>query len=507
MKTGKGITGIIIWFLMLSLFCGLLYGQNKDLEADQKGSRKVKRQTPPKNENKNGVSLSFEKSLNYLKQNNALLAGRNEIDQRIHERWAAFGLFFPKVTLNTRYTIMNDPLTMDLNDVRTAMIQSEASVGSTVSGGTIPSSVIAQSLDSQLPSFEAEIQKKKYYNLDVTVKQPIFTGGKIIAANRAAKARITEARGKLRRTESLLLTELVQRYYGLGLRMVVEKVRQDVYDGMEKHLYQAKKLEENGIIARSERLHAEVSKSKAERELKASKRDIEIAQVALQNTLSLEKRIIPVSKLFIVKTIEPVEYFKRQALRNNPLLALIGANRELAKQKLMKEVGENSPTIYLFGKKELYTQDLTALQPEWAVGAGATWTISEGLSGTRKVLAARKLLEKVDNLKRKARKDILTLVQKNYDELMKQLEQFNSTETSYKLAEEYLRVSEKAFEAGMATSLSVVDAKLAFSAVKIERLKAVYDFDVALAKCLEVSGLSSDFVKYRNKADMEVDFQ
>jgi len=77
---------------------------------------------------------------------------------------------------------MNDPLVMDLNEIRTAMIQSNASVGSTISG--IPASTFAQSLDSKLPSFESEIQKKKYFNLDVTVKQPVFMGGKIVAANR-----------------------------------------------------------------------------------------------------------------------------------------------------------------------------------------------------------------------------------------------------------------------------------------------------------------------------------
>ncbi len=503
----KNRTTVLISAVLTAVFLSsFLYAEKGSIKKSGQTNNNNEKELPVLKTEVHGVTLSFEQSLVYLKKNSALLAGKNEIEQRVHERWAAFGLYFPKVTVNSRYTIMNDPLVMDLNEIRTAMIQSNAGTAYAITGSTAVQQGVAQSLDSRLPSFESEIQKKKYFNLDVTVQQPVFMGGKIVAANRAAKARISEAYGKLSRTESVLLTELVERYYGLGLRMVIEKVRQDVYDGMEKHLFQAKKLEENGIIARSERLHAEVAKAKAERELKASRRDIEIAQVALKNTLSIQKDVVPVSKLFIVNKIEPVEFFKQQALKNNPLLTQIAANRELAKQNYMKEIGDNSPMVYLFGKRELYTQDLTILQPEWVVGAGATWTISEGLAGTRKALAARKVLEKVDHLVRKAKNDIITLVQKNYDELMKQLEQYNSTEASYKLAEEYLRVSERAFEEGMATSLSVVDAKLAFSAVKIERLKAVYDFDVALAKCLEVSGLSSRFGSYRTRADMEVDF-
>jgi hypothetical protein len=50
---------------------------------------------------------------------------------------------------------------------------------------------------------------------------------------------------------------------------------------MAKHLYQAKKLEENGMIARAERLHAEVAWAEAEREDKRAGRNEEIARTAL----------------------------------------------------------------------------------------------------------------------------------------------------------------------------------------------------------------------------------
>ena len=80
-----------------------------------------------------------------------------------------------------------------------------------------------------------------------------------------------------------------------------------------------------------------------------------------------------------------------------------------------------------------------------------------------------------------------------------------ATETSYSFAREYVRVMEIAFKSGVATSINVVDAQLALSRVKIEKLNAAYRFDVALAELLEASGSSNQFEIYRkNKAAEEI---
>ena len=64
----------------------------------------------------------------------------------------------------------------------------------------------------------------------------------------------------------------------------------------------------------------------------------------------------------------------------------------------------------------------------------------------------------------------------------------------------------RSFEEGFATSLDVVDAQLALSRIEIETLVAAYDFDVALAELLEVSGESEKFEAYMARADLEEAF-
>jgi outer membrane protein TolC len=334
----------------------------------------------------------------------------------------------------------------------------------------------------------------------------VFTGGKLLAANRAADARVVENQEQLLYTESILVTELAKRYYGYTLSMEAATVYQQVMDGIEQHLNRAKKLEMNGMLATSERLHAEVAYADAVRTYKKAIRKTDLVQAGLKNTLSSEETITPVSPLFLTKKIQVLEKYLESARQKNHVLKKIAATKEIATQGYKAELSSHLPKIYFFGKYELYKEDLTILEPEWAAGVGIRFSLFEGLSHTHKIMAAKKQKEAVRYYEAKAMRNIQTLVEKKYSELMTAIEQFDALEASMRFAMENMRVQKRAFKAGMTTSLNVVDAQLALSKVKIEKLNAVYAFDVALAQLLEVCGLSQTYGVYQNNDDVEVQF-
>ena len=68
-------------------------------------------------------------------------------------------------------------------------------------------------------------------------------------------------------------------------------------------------------------------------------------------------------------------------------------------------------------------------------------------------------------------------------------------------AEENLRLQELSFREGQSTSLDVIDARLSLGAARVERAQAAYEYDVDLAKLLEVSGQSGRFGEYIKNAD------
>jgi len=379
-----------------------------------------------------------------------------------------------------------------LNDIRSAILFAHAD---------------NPALGNQLPSFETSIQDEEFWNLNASLKWPIYTGGRIRAANRAAEAQLDETGEKLEQVESELFTELVQRYFGLRLAKEVVGVRQHVLAGMKKHLENAQALEKSGMVPRAERLHAEVFHAEAEREYQKALREVEMVETALSNTLSVSDIIEPTSKLFVFRGIGPVSEFQSKAIENNPILKQVASQRELAHQASRIEAGRFQPEVFVFGQREVYEADLTLLEPNWVAGIGVNFNLFEGFSRQNRLRAARTRERRIAALGEKAQLDISALVEKRYHQLINALEQYESTTSALVFAEEYLRVRVRAFEEGLGVSLNVVDAQLAFSRVQIDRLTAMYRFDVSLARLLETSGHSELFETYRNRNDVEVEHE
>ena len=102
----------------------------------------------------------------------------------------------------------------------------------------------------------------------------------------------------------------------------------------------------------------------------------------------------------------------------------------------------------------------------------------------------------------------MILKTKLYNELQSYVEQMETMETTYTFAKEYLRIQQKAFAEGFATSKDVVDAEVTMNKVKVGRLKIMNDYVKTLAKLLEITGKSEMFLEYSNRADrVKEDFE
>ena len=437
-----------------------------------------------------GDGLTFSEALERLQQTNeSLKAARSEVDRRSYERNAARGLYLPKIETGGRYTRIDEPINIDLNDIRTVILKLNPYV---------PAQMI--------PPFELKIQNASFWKANVSGVWPIFTGGQILAANRAADAFVTEAKEKKRGVEFMLMSELARRYFGVQLGRAFSAMREEELTGLDSHLFQVRKMEEAGMVAHVETLHAEVARSEADTEFKAARKDEELARTALDNIIEGSGDAALDTPLFIVRDIESVDRFRSLALDRNPALKQVASEKQAAHQAYKKEVGAMSPQVFLFGEKELHTQDLTILEPKWAYGIGVALSLFEGGTQINRVKTAQAVEEQVGHMEKQARRDVETLVDKRYQELMKDIEQFDSLGTAVSSAEEYLRVRTRSFQEGYATSLDVVDARLAVTRAKMGRLAAAYKTDCALAELLEASGVSELFEDYRGRADLEVKF-
>ena len=475
--------------------------------------------------------LTFDQALALIKQNNPVIKQSqylvNEKEQSVK---AAKGLYFPKIGMSANYIEMSKDITLDLTPVRdaiTPLYSTLANYGN-FSGvpnpdpktnqqvPILPDNLSTQAVRSNLAdgltqientNWNQMIQKKQFATVDATAMWPLFTGGKINAANKAAKIEKNEAGEISRQKEGELMSELVERYFGLCLAKQAVKVREDVFNGMEQHLHDAEKMQKDGFIANAEVLQAHVYDAQADRELKKARRNVDILNEALINTLTIDnnKKIEVLSELFYLDTIEPVEHFISSALEKNPSIKQVEAKQQLSEQNYKLQVAEYLPTVALEGTYNIWNRDLSVYMPDWMVGVGLKWTLFDGASGYRKIKAASFKTEQVNEIKQKAQADIETVIYKLYNELKIYHEQLAELNTAMTFAEEYLRVREKAFHEEMSNSTEVVDARLALTQVRIERLQAMYGYDLTLAKLLQFSGIPGEFSAYRQKQEAKTE--
>jgi len=432
------------------------------------------------------LDLSFEQALQKMNNNNLAIKGA-EAAKKSNEfrRKTTRGLYMPRISFSASYLKFDQDIGMDISGLTDAL-----------------GDAINLPPDKMLPS-TLVLQKEQTATANINMIWPVFNGGKIRAVNRAMDATINEAQYKIDQTRSELNTELVQRYYGYRLSLSAVQLYEEVLDAMLLHQHNALKLEENGIISRAQRLYADLAVSMAKADLQNAVNQSNTVKDALKNTIADSSEINVVSELFLVKNIESLEYFRQSAIQNNFLLKQVDAKKQLAKQNYNLQKSSYFPSLAIVGNKEIANFQLTQLMPEWFVGVNLRWTIFDGISRTYKTQSAKATVDRVNFLEVKARTDISTYVTKLYNELLSYVEQLETLETTYEFASEYLRVQQRAFAEGFATSKDLVDAQTTVNKVKTGRLKIMNDYVVTLAKLLEVSGQSDLFLQYSKRPDRE----
>ena len=419
--------------------------------------------------------LSFRDALAAVRQHNQQLrAAEAQVDRARASRAAERGLYFPSVSASGLYAHMNDRLFVDLNGLRPLLSSLNPAV--------------------PIPPLQATVLRNDPYKASVTARWTVFAGGGILAANRAAQAGVVVAEQERRGTEQGVTTELVDRYFKRRLAADVLEVRRQALETFTRHLDDARRLKAAGQIARTDELRAEVAHAEADRELKKAGRDVDLASVALRSTLGNEVDAMPTTPLSLITGLEPRTTFAAAGESGNATIGRLAALREQARQGVRSARAELLPSISVFGTHELFEGRLNSTtDPKWIVGVG-------GFGRVNRLRSARHLEEAAGFEHQRAKDDVATLVQQRYDEYESALEQYQSLQTTVALAQESLRSERKAYEAAVGTSLDVIDAELSLSRAQVDRLNALYDLDLGLARLLEASGQSDRFLEYLDRA-------
>jgi outer membrane protein TolC len=403
---------------------------------------------------------------------------------------ATVGTFLPRIDLAGKYTRINEPIVIDLGDLRTAMIG--ADIATLQASGTTDPRVLAglrSTLDASLPPFSDQLQKQEYYNLSATLVQPLFAGGALAANARARAIEHAIAQTQERAVRNTVITSVVTGYFRIKLMDSVVAIRKEVLDGIAEHDAQAQNMLVQGLISRAARLRARVALSEADRAYRKAQRDRELAGLLFDTTLERPTSSYTLTTGFpATKDIRSADSYLGEAARGNADLALIASKQALLRQKIAGVRSRFLPSVAAFGKYELYMADLSLLEPAWAAGVSASINIFSGGTDALTMRAAAQESAAVRELDAQAREMVALSVKRSLHDLDTAREQYESLNTSAELAEENLKLAKLSFAEGLATSTDVIDAELSLGSVKTEQLTTLYDYTTALVTLLATCG-------------------
>ncbi|EHU9450731.1 TolC family protein [Vibrio vulnificus] len=434
--------------------------------------------------------ITFQQAWQLLQENNhSLAAQRANVESQQHMQSATSSLNLPSISVGANYTRLD-------TDVTVSGQQLLDSTGQHISL-PLPPAIIGA-----LANTTSTITERDIFTSSIRAIWPIFTGGRISAAQAAAEGKTDEARSQLAMETQARYEDLSKYYFSVVLAKEVLQTRQAVEQGLTQHRDFAIKLEKQGQIAHVERLQAEASLDKAKVETRKAQSNLDIAQSALSKILAQNDMVEPAEGLFINQHLPPLTAFTEQTLATYPGLDLLNAKEKQASALIKAEKGKYYPEVYLYGDYSLYEDDSLAseMKPDWLVGVGVNIPLLENTGRSDKVKAANSMVSQVQSLKAQAKEDLSVLVQKTYLEAQQAIDEVIGLESSIRLAKENLDLREKAFNQGLSTSLEVVDAQLYLASVETQQSAARFRYLLSLTKLLALSSEMNSFNQYQSSA-------
>ncbi|EGR4492815.1 TolC family protein [Vibrio cholerae] len=436
--------------------------------------------------------LSFQEAWDLLQQqNNSLAAQRANVERYAHLKDATQNLNLPSVSVGANFIRLDQDVTLSGKQI----LDSSGGIDPNLMAHILP-------LVTHLGAAKSTITERDIFTSSIRAIWPIFTGGRITAAQDAAAGREDEAQSQLAMEIQARYEDLAKYYFSVVLAKEVLATRIAVEEGLTQHRDNALKLEQQGQIAHVERLQADASLDKAKVERKKAQKTLDIAQSALTQILGATETVEPSGMLFINTSLPPMHAFIEQTLNTYPGLSLLDAKEKQASSLIKAEQGKYYPEVYLYGDYSLHEDDSLASQmkPDWLVGVGVNIPLIENTGRSEQVKAANSAVNQVRYLKAQAKQDLSVLVEKTYLEAEQALEEVTGLNSSLNLAQENLRLRQKAFSQGLSTSVDVVDAELYLASIRTQQSLASFNYLISLNKLLALSSEMSSFSTYHQSA-------
>ncbi len=321
------------------------------------------------------------------------------------------------------------------------------------------------------------------------LKQYLYKGGKTVNSISRDKYELIAKEAVVDTTRLETILSVKKAFYTLLLAGDLVDLNKAILENTKMHLDTAHKRYENGQVPQRDIIKLESSLSNVWQAFEASLNQAASGQALLNNLLYLgeEVRIRPDGQ-FIYEPAE-VEFDKAflKAMSSRPEIRQYEAEINADKKSIEIAKADNRPNIY--ASWDYYSRSTTSLtfspskawQDYQIAGVTFSWPIFDGWQTKAKVEQAIVDLKQTQLTKEKTMKDIAQELKNAYLDLKNSIEKIMAVQSELPLYKDLFFAAEEKYKAGIASSLELNDASLAYRVSLFNQTQAIYDYLTAKA--------------------------
>ena len=339
------------------------------------------------------------------------------------------------------------------------------------------------SLGSSYSVAETEAGKNDSLSNSLRMNWQLFNGGRTDQQISQAKESAHVAELGIEKTRQQVKLDATAAYYTVLQSQNMVKVNQETANNLKAHLRIVEEKYKVGVVAKSDVLRSEVELANAEQNQIKAENSYQLAVANLLNIVDRteETDVVLKDDFGYEKYTRTLEQSLDFAKANRPDIAQADASVRVATSSVAIAESGKLPTLSLSASKG-WNDTALPQDGSWSAGLSASWNIFDAGLTTSKIRQADTSLVKAKEQAQQVRDGVALEVRQAFLNMSEAEKRIETTEVAAGKAQEDMMIAQEKYRAGVGTNLDVIDAQLALTQAKTNRIQALYDFNVSKAK-------------------------
>lgn len=320
---------------------------------------------------------------------------------------------------------------------------------------------------------------------------PIFAGGRIKYGIESAKYLVEASKLSTENDKIAVAYNVAQAYNNLFKASQAIKLLEESLSASEKRDQSFIKLEDNGVIARNDRLKAQLQTSNIELQLLDAHNNYSIANINMDLLLGLADNIeIDIDPNYIAeREISTDSQYLAEAFKNRKDLQALDYQKRAVELGRKAAKAENLPTIALTGGYiAADVPKVLTVTNAVNVGVGVQYNLANIWKKNSDVVKAEANAKQLDATNELLYDNITLEVKRDFQNEIFAYKKIDVYQRAVEQAEENYRITKNKFDNGLATMTELLDADTAKLSAQVNLINSRADATLAHKKLLQTTG-------------------